>query len=72
MIEPTETESIETIDAFIAAMEKIAKEAEENPQVIKDAPHTAPVRRLDEALAARNLDLSWSPRAQLTAAKMED
>jgi glycine dehydrogenase subunit 2 len=72
MIEPTETESIETIDAFIAAMEKIAKEAEENPQVIKDAPHTAPVRRLDEALAARNLDLSWSPSAQLTAAKMED
>lgn len=72
MIEPTETESIETIDAFIDAIEQIAVEAVENPQIIRDAPHTAPVRRLDEALAARNLDISWSPRAQLTAAKMED
>ncbi|MDX1933197.1 MAG: aminomethyl-transferring glycine dehydrogenase subunit GcvPB [Capsulimonadales bacterium] len=61
MIEPTETESRETIDAFIAAVEKIAEEAETNPQVILDAPHHAPVRRLDEAAAARQLDLAWSP-----------
>ena len=63
MIEPTETESRETIDAFIVAMEQIAQEAQNDPQVILDAPHMAPVRRLDEAQAARNLDLSWTPRA---------
>lgn len=62
MIEPTETESVETIDAFIDALEQIAKEAQENPDIITSAPHNAPVRRLDEALAARNLDLSWTPR----------
>ncbi len=62
MIEPTETESVETIDAFIAAMEQIAREADENPSLILNAPHAAPVRRLDEAAAARNLDLSWTPR----------
>jgi len=62
MIEPTETESKETIDAFITAMEAIAKEAATDPDVIKSAPHKAPVRRLDEAAAARNLDLSWTWR----------
>jgi glycine dehydrogenase subunit 2 len=65
MIEPTETESRETLDAFIIALEKIAVEAETNPQVILDAPHAAPVRRLDEALAARTLDLSWSPKVPI-------
>ncbi len=59
MIEPTETESRETIDAFVEAMEKITEEAATDPQIILSAPHTAPVRRLDEALAARNLDLAW-------------
>jgi glycine dehydrogenase subunit 2 len=68
MIEPTETESKETLDAFIAALEQIAKEAEENPQVILDAPTKAPVRRLDEAGAARNLDLAWMPRREAVAA----
>jgi glycine dehydrogenase subunit 2 len=72
MIEPTETESKETIDGFVAALEKIAKEAEEDPQIILSAPHNAPVRRLDEALAARHLDLAWSSQEQLTATKMED
>ena len=67
MIEPTETESLETIDGFITAMESIAREAEENPQIILDAPHTAPVRRLDEALAARSLDLSWSSDRESSA-----
>ena len=60
MIEPTETESIETIDAFVRAMEQIAREVDENPEVILSAPHTAPVRRLDEANAARNLDIAWT------------
>lgn len=53
MIEPTETESKETLDAFIDAMIQIAKEAEENPEVVQEAPHTTVVGRLDETLAAR-------------------
>lgn len=53
MIEPTETESKETLDAFAAAMAQIAEEARTNPQVLHDAPHITPVRRLDEAQAAR-------------------
>ena len=59
MIEPTETESLETIDAFIVAMEKIIAECHTDPETVKSAPHTAPVGRIDEATAARNLDLSW-------------
>ncbi len=62
MIEPTETESKETLDAFIAAMRKIAKEAEENPEILHSAPHNTPVRRLDEATAARKPDLRWEIR----------
>ncbi len=53
MIEPTETESKETLDAFIDAMLQIAKEAEENPEIIQEAPHNTVVGRLDETLAAR-------------------
>lgn len=53
MIEPTETESLETIDEFIAVMKKIATEAIEDPETVKTAPHTTPVRRLDETTAAR-------------------
>lgn len=53
MIEPTETESKETLDAFIDAMIQIAREAEENPEIVQEAPHTTVVGRLDEALAAR-------------------
>lgn len=60
MIEPTETESKETLDAFIEAMIKIAEEAKENPQLLKEAPHNTPVRRVDEVLAARNPVLKWS------------
>jgi glycine dehydrogenase subunit 2 len=59
MIEPTETESKATIDSFIAAMKAIAKEAEQNPELLHSAPHNAPVRRLDETRAARNPDLGW-------------
>lgn len=53
MIEPTETESKETLDEFIAVMKKVAQEAIENPDVVKSAPHSTPVRRLDETTAAR-------------------
>ncbi|MCM3566639.1 aminomethyl-transferring glycine dehydrogenase subunit GcvPB [Neobacillus mesonae] len=53
MIEPTETESKETLDSFIDAMIQIAKEAEENPEIVQEAPHTTVVSRLDETTAAR-------------------
>lgn len=53
MIEPTETESKETLDAFIEAMIQIAKETEENPEIVQEAPHTTVVGRLDETTAAR-------------------
>jgi glycine dehydrogenase subunit 2 len=53
MIEPTETECKEDIDRFIDAMQQIAREAAENPQLLHDAPHNSKVRRLDEVAAAR-------------------
>ena len=59
MIEPTETESKETLDAFCDAMIAIAQEAKENPQRVKDAPLSTPVSRLDEVLAARKPDVCW-------------
>jgi glycine dehydrogenase subunit 2 len=59
MIEPTETESRETLDAFCEAMLAIAREAEEDPDLLKSAPHNAPLRRLDEATAARHPVLRW-------------
>jgi glycine dehydrogenase subunit 2 len=63
MIEPTETESKKDLDAFIDAMKTIAKEAKENPETLKNAPHTSYVRRLDETRAARNPVLRWRPQA---------
>ena len=59
MIEPTETEAIETLDAFCEAMLAIAQEAADDPQQLKDAPHTRPVRRLDEAEAAKRLTVRY-------------
>jgi glycine dehydrogenase subunit 2 len=59
LIEPTETESVETLDAFADALIAIAGEARETPEVVTGAPTTAPVRRLDEALAARQPNLRW-------------
>jgi len=53
MIEPTETESKETLDAFVAALERIAEEARTTPEVVTTAPHSTPLRRLDEVKAAR-------------------
>ncbi len=61
MIEPTETESKETLDAFVEAMLKIAQEAQENPDLLHRAPHTTPVTRLDEVRAARRPKLRWKP-----------
>jgi len=59
MIEPNETESKETLDAFCETMIKIAKEARENPDLVKSAPLTTPVRRLDDVKAAREPDVCW-------------
>jgi glycine dehydrogenase subunit 2 len=59
MIEPTETESKETLDTFCDAMIAIAAEAKENPQRVKDSPLSTPVSRLDEVLAARKPDVCW-------------
>jgi len=61
MIEPTETESKETLDAFIGALEAIAREAREQPALLHDAPVSTPVGRLDEARAARHPVLRWWP-----------
>ncbi|WP_352420879.1 aminomethyl-transferring glycine dehydrogenase subunit GcvPB [Proteiniborus sp.] len=60
MVEPTETESVETLDSFIETMIKIAEEADKEPQLLKEAPHDTPVRRIDEAKAAKDLILKWS------------
>ena len=59
LIEPTETESKETLDAFVAAMKEILAEAHSDPELVKGAPHTTPVRKLDDVKAARELDLTW-------------
>ena len=67
LIEPTETEARETLDDFAAALLAIAREAHEDPELVRSAPHSAPVRRLDEATAARQPDLHWRP---LTGAQM--
>ena len=63
LIEPTETEAKEELDRFIAAMQDILKEVHATPDVVKGAPHTLPVRRLDDVKAARELDLTWRPAA---------
>lgn len=60
MIEPTESESKETIDQFIEALRQISRESEENPDLVKGAPYKAVRRRLDETLAARKLVLRWT------------
>ena len=61
LIEPTETEALETLDAFADALIEIAGEAESEPEIVTGAPHSAPVRRLDEASAARQPNLRWRP-----------
>jgi len=59
MIEPTESESKETLDRFIDAMKRIRKEAQENPAALKEAPRNTPVRRLDEVRAVKELRIRW-------------
>ena len=61
LIEPTETESVDMLDGFVAALVQIAREAREQPELLHAAPHTLPVRRLDEVRAARQPDLAWRP-----------
>lgn len=61
LIEPTETESKETLDEFIAVMKQVAREARETPELLHSAPHTAPTKRLDEVRAAKQLVLCCKP-----------
>jgi glycine dehydrogenase subunit 2 len=60
LIEPTETESKEALDGFIAAMAQILNEARTNSDIIRSAPQTLPIKRLDEVKAARELNIVWS------------
>ena len=64
LIEPTETESKQTIDRFVEAMSDILKQAESDIETIKQAPHTAPNRRLDDAKAVKQPNLVWRNPAQ--------
>jgi Glycine cleavage system protein P (pyridoxal-binding), C-terminal domain len=59
MIEPTETETRESLDSFVSVMHQIAEEAQSNPEIVKSAPHTTVVGRLDQTLAARKPNLRW-------------
>ncbi len=61
LIEPAETESKETLDAFVAAMKEILVEIQEQPEMVKSAPHHMHTRKLDDVKAARELDLTWKP-----------
>ncbi len=67
LIEPTETESLETLDAFAEALIAVAREAHEDPELLTSAPHDAPVRRLDETAAARDPRLRWEPMTGVEA-----
>ena len=67
MIEPTESEPKVAIDGFADVMRQIAREAETDPDLVRGAPYTTPVGRLDEARAARDLDVRWRPSARDSA-----
>ena len=64
MIEPTESESKESLDLFIEAMKDIAEEVEENPEIVLEAPHNTRISRLDETMAARKPILRWKPQSE--------
>ena len=66
LIEPTETETKQELDGFVAALVAIQKEAEEDAAKVKGAPYTLPVRRLDDVRAAKQLDLAYKPGAEAT------
>jgi glycine dehydrogenase subunit 2 len=61
LIEPTETEARDELDGFVVAMQEIAEMARRDPETLKGAPYTLPVRRLDDVKAARDPDLAWKP-----------
>jgi glycine dehydrogenase subunit 2 len=61
MIEPTESESLEELDLLVDAMKTIAREVEEDPEMVKNAPHSTRISRLDETAAARKPVLRWKP-----------
>jgi len=61
LIEPTETETREELDGFVDALAAIQREAEADAPLVKGAPHTLPVRRLDDVRAAKHLDVAWKP-----------
>ena len=63
LIEPTETEAKEALDGFIEAMTKIQHEAETDGDMVRGAPYTLPVRRLDDLRAAKQLDVAWKAAA---------
>jgi glycine dehydrogenase subunit 2 len=67
MIEPTETESLSTLDRFVEAMVQIAAEARSRPELLHHAPHSMPVHRLDEVSAARRPDLRWRPPVEASS-----
>jgi glycine dehydrogenase subunit 2 len=71
MIEPTESEGREELDLFIDAMRSIAREAEENPELVKSAPHNTRIGRLDEAVAARKPILRWKAKKTSSATGAE-
>jgi len=66
MIEPTETETRETLDQFVSVMRQIAREAQSEPEKVKTAPHTTPIGRLDQALAARKPNVRWTAGQERT------
>jgi len=68
MIEPTESEGRDELDLFIDAMKSIAREAAENPDLVKQAPHNTRIGRLDEAAAARKPVLRWKPASSAAGA----
>ena len=67
MIEPTETETRETLDHFVHVMRQIAQESRTDPELVKTAPHTTVIGRLDQALAARKPNLRWKPGQEATS-----
>jgi glycine dehydrogenase subunit 2 len=67
MIEPTESESLEELDLLVDAMKAIAREAEDDPEFVRNAPHTTRVKRLDETAAARKPILRWKPASAKSA-----
>src|SRR5207244_6552030 len=69
MIEPTESESLEELNLFVDAMKSIARESEEDPDLVKTAPHTTRVSRLDETAAARKPVLRWRPTQAQSASE---